>query len=412
MIRAAGPTNVKSIEHLCAENGFIAESHQVTTEDGYILQLYRLRKGASTPPLSPLTGSTHLNGVTVNGAHKLIPSNSTDEFTCNITPSTSVLLQHGLFQTCLPFVHNGGQGSLAFVLANQGIDVWLGNNRGNLHSRRHKRLSPDDDAFWDFGIDEHELDVLANVEYIRAHNDGKLLAYIGHSQGSAQGLIAFSKRPKLAASVSQFIALSPGAYVKHLESRPLRLLAKLSTRYPQVFYIMFGRGALLPFMETMRQHLGIRLFGYMAFCMFNYLMRWGDDYWDRTRKFLYFSQTPGGTSARTIAQWMQQAASGRFGAYDHGSAELNRKHYGTDAAPDYQLANIRMPVSVIYGGDDHLLDHSKLIDSLPNCVFKLCVPHHQHMDNLSALDARELVFPEIIRLLKTQFAHLPPIPPH
>jgi hypothetical protein len=60
--------------------------------------------------------------------------------------------------------------------------------------------------------------------------------------------------------------------VKQLGSRPLRLLAKLSNSYPRVFYIMFGHGALLPFMEVMRRYLGARVFGYLAFCMYVLLL--------------------------------------------------------------------------------------------------------------------------------------------
>jgi len=398
------PTNVKSIEQLCAENGFIAEQHTVTTEDGYYLMLYRLRKASHDS-----TTNGHTNGNSSTNGHAHMNGNGYHDIS-SLSAGASVLLQHGLFQTCLPFIFNGGAGSLAFVLANRGVDVWLGNNRGCLHSRRHKVHSPDEDAFWNFGIDEHEMDVAANVEYIVNHNDDRPFTFIGHSQGAAQAFIAFAKRPKLQSSVNQFIALSPGAFVKQLESRPLRLLARLANHSPRLFFIMFGRGPLLPFMEIMRKYLGIRTFGYLAFCMFNYLMKWGDDYWDRTRKFLYFSQTPGGTSSRTVAQWMQQAASGRFFSYNYCNIQENRRRYGTDESPDVALANVRLPVSVIYGGEDNLLDYNKLIERLPNCVFKLCVPHHQHMDNLNAMDAKELVYPEIIRLLNTRFAHLPPIP--
>jgi lysosomal acid lipase/cholesteryl ester hydrolase len=40
--------------------------------------------------------------------------------------------------------------SPAFVLAREGYDVWLGNNRGNRYSRKHETMSPSEEAFWDF----------------------------------------------------------------------------------------------------------------------------------------------------------------------------------------------------------------------------------------------------------------------
>lgn len=39
----------------------------------------------------------------------------------------------------------------AFILADNGYDVWLANCRGNYYSRRHKYLNPDTDKkFWTF----------------------------------------------------------------------------------------------------------------------------------------------------------------------------------------------------------------------------------------------------------------------
>lgn len=37
-----------------------------------------------------------------------------------------------------------------YILADQGYDVWLGNNRGNLYSRNHSSIPPTNKTFWDF----------------------------------------------------------------------------------------------------------------------------------------------------------------------------------------------------------------------------------------------------------------------
>jgi len=38
----------------------------------------------------------------------------------------------------------------AFVLSDAGYDVWLGNARGNVYSKRHAWLSTRDRMFWNF----------------------------------------------------------------------------------------------------------------------------------------------------------------------------------------------------------------------------------------------------------------------
>jgi len=38
----------------------------------------------------------------------------------------------------------------AFMLADQGYDVWFGNYRGNSYCRSHVKMSPYDAKFWEY----------------------------------------------------------------------------------------------------------------------------------------------------------------------------------------------------------------------------------------------------------------------
>lgn len=91
----------------------------ITTEDGYMLNLYRIPYGRS------------------------------NKYSYKIRPP--VLLIHGLSSSCEDFVVTGLGKGLGFLLAEAGYDVWLGNTRGNIHSRKHMWLDPDKDSrFWEF----------------------------------------------------------------------------------------------------------------------------------------------------------------------------------------------------------------------------------------------------------------------
>lgn len=62
--------------------------------------------------------------------------------------NTPVFLQHGLASTSANFLGKG-KDSLAFLLADAGYDVWLGNFRGTEYSEGHVNLTVADKRYWD-----------------------------------------------------------------------------------------------------------------------------------------------------------------------------------------------------------------------------------------------------------------------
>ena len=91
---------------------YLFEEHKVTTDDGYILTLFRIN-------------------------HKEAPKGA-----------PVVFLQHAVLDSADSWIVNHSEESPAFVFANERYDVWLGNFRGSRHSRAHVSLDPDSKDFY------------------------------------------------------------------------------------------------------------------------------------------------------------------------------------------------------------------------------------------------------------------------
>jgi lysosomal acid lipase/cholesteryl ester hydrolase len=87
--------------------GFKSEEHSVTTQDGYILTIFR------------------------------IPGRLDDQSKHKKHP---VYFQHGLVDSADSWILRG-MDSVGMSLANAGYDVWFGNFRGSTHSKDH--INPD-----------------------------------------------------------------------------------------------------------------------------------------------------------------------------------------------------------------------------------------------------------------------------
>lgn len=71
----------------------------------------------------------------------------------------------------------------AYLLSNNGYDVWLGNVRGSDHSLKHKTLSVQSKEFWNFSF--HEIgfyDLPAMFDLMLEKTKAQQGFYVGHSR--------------------------------------------------------------------------------------------------------------------------------------------------------------------------------------------------------------------------------------
>ena len=129
----------------CNYYNYPVEVHRITTEDGYILTVFRIQR-----KYSKIT-----TGLPV------------------------VFFQHGLLDSAEGWILNDESKAPAFMIANLGYDVWLGNVRGNKYGREHIHYDPDNNAeFWQFTFDDMAKYYLpAFFDYVSIHTGIKNLLF-------------------------------------------------------------------------------------------------------------------------------------------------------------------------------------------------------------------------------------------
>ncbi|XP_009998666.1 PREDICTED: lipase member M-like [Chaetura pelagica] len=361
-----------NINELITYKGYPSEEYEVTTEDGYILTINRIPYGShnqGNPALRP-----------------------------------AVFLQHGLLGDASNWVTNLPNNSLAFLLADAGFDVWMGNSRGNRWSRKHQNYSIYQDEFWAFSFDEMaKFDLPAAINFILEKTGQEKLYYIGYSQGTTIAFIAFSAMPEVAQKIKFYFALAPVTTIKYARS-PVTKLLYLPER---LLRGLLGKREFLPETECIRRLI-------VPFCSFQAFARLCRSVFfslggcnlkniDMNRIDVYIAQMPAGTSVQNIVHWSQEAHSGKFQAYDCGSSKKNMEKYQQATPPLYNVEDMTIPTAVWTGGQDLLADPKDadiLLSQIKRLTYHKRVPEWTHLDFIWGLDAPLHMYNEIIDLMQ------------
>ncbi|XP_060097278.1 lysosomal acid lipase/cholesteryl ester hydrolase [Heteronotia binoei] len=366
------PEVAMNISEIISFRGYPSEEYEIETEDGYILNVNR------------------------------IPHGKGGRWSKDSRPV--VFLQHGFLADSSNWVTNFDYNSLGFMLADAGYDVWLGNSRGNTWSQKHRNYTVKQEEFWAFSFDEMaKYDLPASINFILNKTGQEHVYYVGHSQGTTMGFIAFSMMPQLAKKIKMFFALAPVTTVK-FSSSPMVKLGK----FPDfLLKEVFGTKQFLPqnfIIKWLATHVCVHsLLDDLCGNVFFLLCGFNERNLNLTRVDVYSTHCPAGTSVQNMLHWTQMSKSGQFRAFDWGSKAKNMAHYNQSTPPYYKTREMHVPMALWTGGHDWLADPKDvalLLPKIPNLVYHKNIPEWEHLDFIWGLDAPQRMYKEIIELMQ------------
>lgn len=367
------PDACRNVTEIIRNKGYPVEEHRVTTSDGFIINIQRMPDGRK---------KRRAKG-----------------------PKPVVFLQHGLLSSSADWVINYPHESLAYILADAGYDVWLGNVRGNTYSG-HVKYTRKDKEFWDFSFDQMiQYDLPTMLDYVLNTTQQRKLFYVGHSQGTLILFALLSERPEYNQKIQLFSAMGPVTNVTHMTS-PVRLLAPFA-KDAQMLFRLFGEYDFLPnnwfirfLAKTMCKYHVIR-----EVCEDVIFLITGTDMHELnvTRLPVFISHTPAGTSVKNMIHFAQLVREKRFQKFDYGSSK-NMAIYGQKIPPAYNVSGVKIPVGLFWSLNDWFADPTDvniLTEQLPNLTLNYQVPDPEftHIDFILGMHANDIVYNAMMKLM-------------
>ncbi|XP_050551161.1 uncharacterized protein LOC118266188 [Spodoptera frugiperda] len=369
---------VLNATQLAQKYQYTIEEHTVKTDDGYVLTVFRI------PPKMR---------------------------TRDVQKRPVVFLMHGVLGSADDWLLMGPGKSLAYLLADAGYDVWLGNARGNKYSRRHVSRHPAMSDFWQFSNDEialHDLPAMIDLALETAQQEK--LYYVGIAQGTTSFFALTATRPEYNNKIIMMYALSPMVYMTNVRSPLLRMMSP-TNKFQERLSRQIGNQAFTLSKELIDTVGGVLCeieIGNKKLCSnVNFIMSGMNvDSMDPRILPVVMGHLPSNTSAKVIKQYAQGVASNEFRRYDYGPY-INWQVYGSEEPPKYNIAEVQVPVTLYYSEEDWLAspeDVARLQKELPNVREALRVPeeHFSHMDFQFSTKAPEMVYQRLIQSMQKQ----------
>ncbi|XP_045452688.1 lipase 3-like [Melitaea cinxia] len=375
---AQAPSVRANATELLRSNQYEVEEHVVKTNDGYFLTVFRIQP-------------------------KEQEQRSSEEMKRPV-----VLLMHGIVGSADDWLLLGPKMSLAYMLADLGYEVWLGNTRGNKYARRHASKHESNPDFWQYSIDEIATnDVPAIIDYTLKTSEQEKLYYVGHSQGNTAFFAFMAALPHYKEKVAMMFALSPMVYMTNVRSPFFKMISPTSAFFESL-HEQLGNGEFKigkDLLATVGGNMCQKEVGCRHICSNLNFVITGADTTGIEFAMLpsIVSHLPAGASTRNIRHIGQGVASHEFRKYDYGS-NVNSMIYGQSEPPKYNLTKVEVPVVLYYSEEDwlaHPKDVERLQKELPNVVdtFKVPEKHFSHMEFQFSEKAPELIYNRVIEAI-------------
>ncbi|XP_067129900.1 gastric triacylglycerol lipase-like [Centruroides vittatus] len=370
------PDANRNVTEIIISRGYPVEEYMVQTRDGYLLKLFRIPYGRK----------------------------SSKENTKN---RPVVFLQHGLLGSSIDWVINYRYQSLGYILADEGYDVWMGNQRGTTYARKHIKYSSEDDKFWDFSIDEHaRYDTPDSIDFVLNKTGQSQLYYVGMSQGNMIVYAFLSENPEYN-KIKAVLSIAPTALVGHIKSH-IRLFA-VFTSEAQLLFSVLGHKEFLSsdYITKLFAQTACNVDVVRSICSNIYFLISGYDLCqlNESRLHVYFSHFPAGTSTKNIIHYGQMVNSKELQKFDYGPLG-NLEKYKQVQPPKYDLTKIKTPIALFWSLDDLLAD-TKDVDifrnRIPNLIadYQVCLKEWGHLDFAFAKETKKYVYDELLRVMNS-----------